>query len=169
MPQEPPPQLTFRPATPRDIPALVELINSAFAIETFIDGTRTNAEQLAAMIEKGTILLAQSGAPTGPILASVYTELRGNRGYLGQLAVAPAHQGSGLARRLVLQAEQAFRRQGCEAIDITVLSLRPELPPIYRRFGYVESGTEPFHPHAPLAIGQQCHCIVMTKRLVSSA
>src|ERR1019366_8999606 len=136
----------------------VALINSAFAIETFFDGTRTNPGQLAAMLEKGTILVLESNAPPGQLLASVYTELRGNRGYLGQLAVASAYQGSGLARRLVMAAEESFRIQGCDAIDITVLSLRPELPPIYRRYGYFESGTEPFHPHAPLASGQECHC-----------
>jgi predicted N-acetyltransferase YhbS len=120
-------------------------------------------------MQKGTILLLQADVPSGPILASVYTELRGNRGYLGQLAVAPVHQGSGLARCLIRAAEDAFRSQGCVAIDISVLSLRPELPRIYRRFGYIESGTEPFLPHAPLAPGQNCHCIVMSKRLISSA
>jgi predicted N-acetyltransferase YhbS len=169
MPLDLPPEFSIRSATPADIPALVALINSAFAIETFIDGTRTSPDQLASMMENGAILLLQSNAVSGPLLASVYSELHGNRGYLGQLAVAPAHQGSGLARHLIHAAEQAFRNQGCEAIDISVLSLRPELPPIYRRFGYYESGIKPFEPHAPLASGKHCHCIIMTKQLTSSA
>jgi hypothetical protein len=66
---------------------------------------------------------------------------------------------------IVKAAEDHLRRQGCQAVDITVLSLRPELPPIYRRYGYVETGTEPFHPSVPLKQGVECHCIVMSKTL----
>ena len=50
-------------------------------------------------------------------------------------------------------------------MDITVLSLRPELPPYYRKLGYVETGTEEFHPSRPLKAGVECHCIRMTKVL----
>jgi hypothetical protein len=40
-------QVTIRAANAEDLPALVSLINRAFAIETFIDGTRTDAERLS--------------------------------------------------------------------------------------------------------------------------
>jgi ribosomal protein S18 acetylase RimI-like enzyme len=163
MTTNPVPALHFRPATADDRPRLVPLINSAFSIETFLEGTRTDDERLASMMEKGTILLAEDEAVR--LLACVYTELRGNRGYLGMLAVDQAHQGSGLARRLVAAAEDHFRTQGCEAVDITVLSLRPELPPIYRRFGFIETGTEEFLPNRALKEGEKCHCIVMSKQL----
>jgi GNAT superfamily N-acetyltransferase len=92
-------------------------------------------------------------------------ERRGARGYLGMLAVDPARQGGGLGRRLVEAVEDRFRRQGCEAVDITVLSLRPELLPIYRRFGYVETGAEEFKSPQALRHGLECHCIVMSKEL----
>jgi ribosomal protein S18 acetylase RimI-like enzyme len=146
-----------------DRPSLITLINSAFSIETFLEGTRTDEVRLAAMMSKGNILVAEnrSGQPLG----CVYIEVRGARGYLGQLAVDPAHQGSGLARRIVDAAEDHLRRRGCEAVDITVLSLRVELPRIYRRYGYVETGTEEFHPTRPLKSGEECHCIVMSKQL----
>jgi len=135
----------FRLATPADRPRLIPLINSAFSIETFLEGTRTDEARLASMMEKGSILVAED--LSGRLLACVYTELRGNRGYLGQLAVG------------------RFRQLGCEAVDITVLSLRPELLPIYRRFGYIETGTEEFNPSRPLKPGLECHCIVMSKKL----
>ncbi len=160
---EPAAALRVRLASNADRPRLIPLINSAFAIETFLEGTRTDNERLAAMMRKGAILAAEDAA--GRILGCVYTEVRGSRGYLGQLAVDPAHQGSGLARRIVEAAEEHLRGQGCEAVDITVLSLRPELPPIYRRFGYVETGTEEFRPSRPLVSGSECHCIVMSKQL----
>ena len=84
---------------------------------------------------------------------------------MSQLAVDPVHQCKGLAIRLVAAAEEHLRGQGCEAVEITVLSLRPELPPIYRRYGYVETGTEEFHPTQPLKSGAECHAIVMVKQL----
>jgi hypothetical protein len=67
--------------------------------------------------------------------------------------------------RIMSAAEEHLRRQGCQAVDILVLSLRSELPPIYRRHGYVESGTEEFHSPRPLKAGAECHCIVMSKEL----
>jgi predicted N-acetyltransferase YhbS len=155
--------LRIRLATEADRPRLIPLINAAFAIESFLEGTRTDEERLAAMMRKGAILAAEDCV--GRLLGCVYTEVRGNRGYLGQLAVDPAHQCKGLAIRLVAAAEEHLRLQGCEAVEITVLSLRPELPPIYRRYGYVETGTEEFHPTQPLKSGVECYGIVMVKQL----
>ncbi|HLY41746.1 MAG TPA: GNAT family N-acetyltransferase [Terracidiphilus sp.] len=157
------PTLHFRIAVTKDRSSLVPLINAAFAIETFLGSTRTDDARLAAMMEKGRILMAEDNA--GNILASVYVELRGARGYLGMLAVDPAHQKSGIGGRMVEAAEDRLRKLGCEAVDITVLSLRPELVPLYRRLGYVETGTEEFHPTRPLKPGIECHCIVMSKML----
>ena len=82
--------LHFRLASAADRPRLITLINAAFAMEDFFDGTRTDEERLAAMMQKGVILMAEEGA--GQPLGCVYLELRGARGYLGQLAVDPARQ-----------------------------------------------------------------------------
>jgi len=155
--------IRIRVASEADRPRLIRLINSAFAIETFFEGTRTDEDRLAAMMQKGVILAAEDAA--GGLLGCVYTEVRGARGYLGQLAVDPAHQGLGLGRRIFQAGEGHLRRQGCEAVDILVLSLRPELPPIYRRFGYIETGTEKFSTSRGLKSGAECHCIVMSKKL----
>jgi predicted N-acetyltransferase YhbS len=155
--------LHIRPATDADRPHLIPLINSAFSIETFFEGTRTDEERLAAMMSKGEILAAEDDNRL--LLGCVYVEVRGARGYLGQLAVDPARQRSGLGARIMQAAEEHLRRQGCEAVDILVLNLRPELPPIYRRLGYIETGTEAFHSPRPLKPGTECHCIVMSKKL----
>ena len=154
-----------RPATAADRTSLIPLINSAFAIETFLEGTRTDEARLTAMMQKGDVLMAEAGDSSGQLLGCVYTEVRNARGYMGQLAVDPAYQGAGLGRLLIAAAEDHLRRQGCMAVDITVLSMRTELPPIYRRFGYVETGIEEFHPTQPLKTGVECHCIVMSKQL----
>ena len=155
--------LRIRVATAADADQLIPLINAAFAVETFLKGPRTDPERLSAVMQKGAILLAEDAG--GGIAASVYVELRGNRGYAGMLAVDPARQRTGLGARMMREAEAYLRRHGCNLVDITVLSLRPELPPLYRKLGFVETGTEPFvYPH-PIADGQECHCIVMSKAL----
>ncbi len=153
----------IRLATDADRAQLVSMINSAFAVEGFIEGTRTDDERLAAMMQQGDILVVEDGA--GSLLGCVYTEVRGARGYLGMLAVDPARQGTGLGSWLVGAAEGHLREQGCEAVDLNVLSLRPELVPIYRKSGYMESGTAKFSPSRPLKAGIECHCIVMSKQI----
>jgi ribosomal protein S18 acetylase RimI-like enzyme len=153
--------LRIRAAVPKDSPRLIPLINSAFSVETFLEGPRTDEQRLGAAMVKGTILVGEDSG--GRLLASIYTELRGKHGYAGMLAVDPEHQKSGLGRRMMEAAEDHFRAHGCDMLEITVLSLRPELLPIYPRFGFVETGTEEFHYPHPLAPGLECHCIVMEK------
>jgi len=155
--------LRFRTAAESDIPALVALVNAAYRIETFLEGTRTDAARLRSMMQKGEILLGED--ESGALVGCVYMEPRGDHGYLGMFAVDPAQQGLGLARRIIEAAEDRFRRQGFKAVEISVLSLRTELPPIYRRYGYVETGAEPFLNIQALKPGLECHAIVMTKQL----
>jgi GNAT superfamily N-acetyltransferase len=159
------PEIRLREATAADRPRLIEMINAAFAVETFLDGTRTDDERLAATMEKGTLLLAEDGDKR--ILASIFVETRGELGYIGMLAVDPAHQGKGLGRRMMGAAEDWFRKQGCKAVELTVVNLRSELPPFYQRLGYVATATREFHPDQRLRPGVACHCVVMSKRLSS--
>jgi ribosomal protein S18 acetylase RimI-like enzyme len=168
----PPATFHIRTAIPADADRLIPLINEAFAVETFMTGPRTDPARLAEAMRKGAILLAEEDA--GQLLASIYVEIRSlheghssesRRGYAGMLAVSPAHQRSGIGRRMMQAAEDYLRSHGCVALDITVLSLRSELPPIYRAYGFVETGTEPvIYPH-PLKDGLETHCIVMSKPL----
>jgi mannitol-1-/sugar-/sorbitol-6-phosphatase len=155
--------LALRRASAADCGAMVRLINSAFAIERFLDGERTNEPQLKQMMQKGEFLLGRGDS--GELVASVYVEVRGARGYFGMLSVDPSQQGSGLGRTMVEAAEAYCRAQGCRAMDLTVLSLRPELPPLYRKLGYRESGVEEFRPGRAFKGVDGCHCIVMSKAL----
>jgi sugar-phosphatase len=155
--------LVLRRALSNDRAAMAELINSAFAIEKFLEGNRTNEDELAQRMRKGEFLLGHD--ESGTLAAVVYVELRGAHGYFGMLAVDPKRQGSGLGRMMVEAAEGYCRERGCTAMDLTVLSLRPELPPLYRKLGYVESGVEEFRPSRPLKESLECHCIVMSKAL----
>ena len=152
-----------RTAEASDMPAMIPVINAAFAVESFLDGTRTDYERMSEYMCKGEFLVAEDAS--GAIVASVYVELRGDRGYFGMLAVDPARQGTGLGRVMIEAAESHCREHGCKFMDIAVLSLRPELPPLYERFGYRVTGTEEFRPSRPLKNGVECHAIKMSKAL----
>jgi len=154
--------VVIRIATSADAAEMIAVVNAAFAVEQFLDGTRTDEHRMSDLMRTGTFLVAHRN---GRILASVYTELRGERAYFGMLAIDPSQQGTGLGRLMVEAAEDHCRRQGARFMDIAVLSLRPELPPLYRKWGYLETRTEEFKPSRPLKDGVECHAIIMSKPL----
>jgi hypothetical protein len=45
-----------------DRPRLIAMINAAFAIETFLEGARTDKQRFTAMMRKGEILLDEDNA-----------------------------------------------------------------------------------------------------------
>jgi predicted N-acetyltransferase YhbS len=151
----------LRTAGPADASAITAVINAAYQVERFfIDGDRTSEDEVRRYMAKGAFLVAEEdGRPAG----CVYIEQRGDRGYFGLLAVDPAQHGKGLGRTLVEAAEERLRRAGCIAMDISVVDLRTELPPFYRRLGYVETGTAPFPD--PEKATRPCHFILMSKPL----
>jgi predicted N-acetyltransferase YhbS len=153
----------LRTATPPDAVALAALINAAFQIERFfVDGDRTDVDEVLAYMRTGTFLLAER---QGKLIGCVYFEKQGERGYFGLLAVDPAEHGKGLGRALVAAAEDALRRAACCAADIRVVDLRTELPPFYRRLGYEETGIEPFPAEVPTK--RPCYFIRMSKPLTA--
>ncbi|MGH9685394.1 MAG: GNAT family N-acetyltransferase [Candidatus Acidiferrales bacterium] len=150
-----------RIAMANDNEAIAEIVNRAYVVEEFfLAGKRTDPDRIRALMEKGKFLLREDG---GRLVGSVYVEIRGDRGYFGLLAVEPEMQGRGLGRFLVEAAEDYARKNGCSAMDLTIVNLRTELPPFYGRLGYVEDGTEPFHADAKVRL--PCHFIKMTKSL----
>jgi len=129
---------TIRVATAADIPAMTAIINQAFALEkSFISGDRTSHADLAEHMATGPFLVLEE---SGELVGCVWTEPRGERGYIGMLAIRVDRQGCGFGRRLMTAAEEALREQGCIWADICVVSLRTELLPLYRGWGYAESG-----------------------------
>jgi GNAT superfamily N-acetyltransferase len=115
---------SIRIATAADVARVIPVMNAAFAIEEFIDGPRTNEVEMAESMGKGQFLILEDDA--GGVLASIYVEPRGDRGYFGMLAVDPERQGLTLWRVMVEAAERRCRDRGCRHLDIAVLSPRGE-------------------------------------------
>ena len=152
----------IRIATPADAPALLALINRAFAVEKFfVDHERITAEQLDGYLASGTFFLLEDHG--GPPAASLYFERRADRAYVGMLSVDPDRQGQGIGRQMMAFAEEHARALGCRAVDIRVVHLREELPPFYRSLGYVETSRS--EPVDDPGASKPYHFILMEKRL----
>jgi GNAT superfamily N-acetyltransferase len=150
-----------RIAEQQDAEAIAALINLAFRVESFfIEGERTNPDRVRYLLQTGRFLLVEA---EGRLLASVYLELQGKHGYLGLLAVDPAHQRQGLGARLVAAAEDYCRAAGCLVMDLQIVNIREELPLFYRQLGYIETGDAPFPDDANPKI--PCHFVKMSKPL----
>ena len=150
-----------RVAVQEDVTELTKLINAAFVVEQpFLGGERIDEHGTREYLEKGKFLIAED--PAG-MAGCVYCEFRGNRGYLGLLAVEPSRQGTGWGRKLMAAAEDYFRDSGCQAVELRVISPRAPLPSFYRHLGYVETGTAPFAPSLPTKVPG--HYILMSKQL----
>jgi len=133
-------QGVVREAVTSDLPQIVSLINRAFAVEHFFkSGDRTSPEQVGQMMREGKFLLL---IDRDGIVACVFVKVMGERGYIGTLSVEPARQRSGLGTRMMREAEAYCCAAGCTALDIRIVNLRTELPEIYRKFGFVETGTQ---------------------------
>jgi len=126
-------------ATTEDVPDVVRVVNAAYEVEKFfVSGDRTDEDTIRRMMSAGVFLTTRD--ESGRLAGCVYVELRGDRGYFGMLSVDPSMQGRGLGRQIVDAAEDYARANGCIAMDIRVVNLRTELPPFYRKLGYVETG-----------------------------
>jgi GNAT superfamily N-acetyltransferase len=151
--------ITLRTAGPADVPRIVALLNAAFAMERdFVDRDRSSAAEIAQYLVSGTFLVVDGDG--GTLASCMYLEQRGERMYLGMLAVDPAEQGRGFGRQMMAAAERHAASLGCGAIDIRIVDRRTELPPFYRSLGFVDNGTEPFED--PL-LTKPAHFIRMTK------
>jgi ribosomal protein S18 acetylase RimI-like enzyme len=137
------------PALPEDAPELSELVNAAYRGDTgrqgwtteadLIDGTRTDAELLKAVIEKpGSQILKYT--ENGKIIGCVELRKEGDKLYLGMLTVNHTIQNKGIGKQLLYASEEEARHLGCRAIFMNVLTVRKELIAWYERHGYHDTG-----------------------------
>jgi GNAT superfamily N-acetyltransferase len=153
--------ISTRTATATDAEAIARLVNTAFLVEQFfIERDRTNPATVRSLMEEGDFLLAEDGAS---LVGCIHFELHGDRGYFGMLSIEPARQGTGVGRRLVNEVEQYFRDAGCKFCDLKIVDVRTELHDLYRRWGYVDTGTSVYDDPTPTKI--PVHFILMSKPL----
>ena len=148
-----------RTATVAEAAHLARIINDAFIVEAFFKiGDRTSESEVVRLMNEGGEFLV-----TDDLSGCVYVKCGSERAYFGMLSIDPPKQGRGLGKQLIAAAENRARERGCRFMDIHIVNLREELPPYYRRFGYVEIGTLPFSD--PERASRPCHFLVMSKPL----
>ncbi|HSY13317.1 MAG TPA: GNAT family N-acetyltransferase [Verrucomicrobiae bacterium] len=152
---------SVREAIASDLPRIVSLINRAFHVERFFkNGDRTNPEMVEQNMRDGKFLLL---CEREEIAACVWLKITGEHAYLGTLSVDPSRQKSGLGKRMMDEAEEYARAKGCTVLDIRIVNLRTELPGIYRKFGFVETGTQ--SAEVIKTANKPVHFITMSKQL----
>ncbi|MER7817387.1 GNAT family N-acetyltransferase [Streptomyces sp. NPDC096153] len=149
-PPRDPAQLSYRDATSSDVPALVELIESAYRGDSsrtgwtteadILDGQRTDPEGVRQVIgASGSRLLVVER--DGELVACCQLEHRGDAAYFGMFAVRPGLQGGGLGRLVIAEAERLVGETwGVSEMHMTVISVREELIAWYERRGYRRTG-----------------------------
>lgn len=155
--------LTFRTATPADIPALIALVTSAYRGQSsragwtteadLLDGARIDADGLQADLarDRSDILLAERD---GRLIACVHVADDHGKGYFGMFSVDPVQQGGGIGKVMIDLAEtHAAREWGVPVMQMMVIDVREELIAFYERRGYVRTGIKKPFPYGDARFG----------------
>lgn len=155
------PTVVPRAATPEDVPAVVDLVQSAYRGDAsragwtteadLLEGIRTDAGMVQQMIAApDSVVLVSDDThrgvdESGALLACCHLERRGDAVYLGMFAVRPGRQGRGAGRAMLDAAATHADAWGAGRLELTVLNHRPELIAWYERRGFRLTGaTVPF-------------------------
>lgn len=143
--------ITFRTATPDDVPALVTLVTGAYRGDSgrrgwttesdLLDGNRIDAQILLAdIIRAHSRVVMVPGQNDAPAACAHVAESEG-AGYFGMFAVQPDLQGAGIGDALLRECERIAREEWhLPTMRMTVIDLRTELVAWYTRRGYQRTG-----------------------------
>jgi len=156
--------ISFRRAVPDDIPALVALVESAYRGDDsrqgwtteadLLDGRRTDADAVAEAVG-GADSVMWVAERDGPPIGCCLLERRADGVvYFGMFAIRPGHQGGGLGRRLLAEAERvAVESWSGKTVHMTVIRQRGELIAWYERRGYTRTGVRSPFPYGDERFG----------------
>jgi ribosomal protein S18 acetylase RimI-like enzyme len=149
--------LTFRRAGTDDIPALLELVTSAYRGEAsqqgwtseadLIDGQRLDADLLRADLDRANSLIILGERGVDLVGCAHIAKDVGDAAYFGMFAVRPTGQSQGTGKRILAEAERlAVAEWGSTVMQMTVIGVRESLIAFYERRGYRRTGVQkPFH------------------------
>ncbi|CAN5902712.1 GNAT family N-acetyltransferase [soil metagenome] len=134
----------------KDIPAVIELVNSAYRGEISKKGWTTEADIISGNVridlQSIQSMLDADGAAILTCFANdrlfgcVYLKPEGTGLYLGMLSVSPEVQGLGIGKKLLEASEEFAMLSALDHIQMTVIDIRHELIAWYQRHGYKNTG-----------------------------
>ncbi len=159
--------LSFRTATHDDIPALIELVTSAYRGDVsrqgwtteadLLDGQRIDADMLRVDLDTpGSLALlavdsADEDRPRLVACAHVAKQPSDDHvptAYFGMFSVSPDAQSGGIGKIVLAEAERlAHETLGCARMRMTVIDCRDELIAYYERRGYMRTGIKKPFPY----------------------
>ena len=130
-------RIRLRPATPVDVPRLTELVQAAYGhyVERLGGPPRPLTDDYAEVVRSRSVTVAERG---GEIVGLIVLAVDAEGFAVDNVAVDPAHQGSGVGRALLEHAEAAARGAGFDSIYLYTHELMTENQALYRRLGYEE-------------------------------
>ncbi len=149
--------LRFRDAVAADVPALVELVTSAYRGEASRQGWTTEADLLDGNRIDPEVLLHDIARPRSRVLlaerdddllACAHVSDEDGAGYFGMFSVRPGLQGTGVGKALLAEAEGVVPDEWkLPVMRMTVIDLRDELIAFYERRGYRRTGIKKPFPY----------------------
>jgi ribosomal protein S18 acetylase RimI-like enzyme len=151
--------LSYRLATPKDIPALHALIESGYRGESakagwtheadLLGGQRTDVAELSDLLaQTGSVIVLRVAGERllGCVALKRHNAAGVDYAYLGMLTIAPTHQGQKHGDGLLAHALDYVKREWASPkVQIYVIAQRTELIAWYARRGFVDTcQTAPF-------------------------
>ena len=78
------------------------------------------------------------GVEQAQVIATVMAGYDGHRGWINDLAVAPAHRGKRHAAALLHRVEERLREAGCPRLNLQIRAGNADALAFYRRMGYAQ-------------------------------
>jgi len=159
------PPFTFRPATPADLNAVIDLVTSAYRGESSRAGWTTEADFLEGNRIDPEILRDDMLRPRSRVILAEHTDNRqliacahiaedDGAGYFGMFAVSPTLQDAGIGKALLAEAERVVRDEWqLPQMCMLVIDLRGELIAFYQRRGYHRTGRYTAFPYGDARFG----------------
>ena len=134
--------LTIRPATPADVPTLIQFIRELADYEKLLHECHATAPDLHIHLFGPTpyaqaILACIDGAPVGfALFFHNYSTFRTRPGiYLEDLYVQPHHRGSGIGKALLKHLAKIALSQNCARLEWSVLNWNTPSIAFYESLG----------------------------------
>lgn len=131
------PDLVFSPASDPSLPALTEALNQAF--EGYLVPMRHTPETMGAMVRSNDLRLDASliaRTADGTLAGIGLLGVRGDRGWVGGMALTPAVRGAGRGAVLLQELVARARGLGLKTLGLEVLEENERARRLYARHGF---------------------------------